>query len=120
MQLPPTILSNDKKKSKSDSKSTKLALKKGPVPKDTAGSEDEDSSSDSSKTDDNDNPADQGLAQATSSLSLHSRPSIKLTPPRTLETTLFDRLEDMYGASIKRMLEVQYRSVSDRLRIPPR
>lgn len=109
MQLPPTILSNDKKKPKSDSKSTKLAPKKGPVPKDSAGSEDEDSSSDSSRTDDSANLGDQGLAQATGSLSLHSRPSIKLTPPRTLETTLFDRLEGMYGASIKRMLEVQYR-----------
>lgn len=34
-----------------------------------------------------------------------------LRPPRTLETTLFDRLERMYGSGIKRMLKVQYRSV---------
>ena len=34
-----------------------------------------------------------------------------LRPPRTLETTLFDRLETMYGPSIKRMLDVQYRWV---------
>ncbi|KAI9460661.1 AAA domain-containing protein [Boletus coccyginus] len=32
-----------------------------------------------------------------------------LRPPRTLETTLFDRLERMYGPSIKRLLNVQYR-----------
>ncbi|TFK31805.1 P-loop containing nucleoside triphosphate hydrolase protein [Crucibulum laeve] len=32
-----------------------------------------------------------------------------LTSPRTLETTLFDRLEKMYGPAIKRMLQVQYR-----------
>ncbi|KAF8062300.1 P-loop containing nucleoside triphosphate hydrolase protein [Lyophyllum atratum] len=32
-----------------------------------------------------------------------------LEPPRTLETTLFDRLEKMYGSSIKRMLNIQYR-----------
>lgn len=32
-----------------------------------------------------------------------------LKPPRTLETTLFERLERMYGAGIKRMLKVQYR-----------
>jgi DNA polymerase alpha-associated DNA helicase A len=32
-----------------------------------------------------------------------------LVPPRTLETTMFDRLERMYGPTIKRMLEVQYR-----------
>jgi len=33
----------------------------------------------------------------------------KLVPPSTLETTLFDRLEQMYGPGIKRMLTVQYR-----------
>lgn len=32
-----------------------------------------------------------------------------LRPPRTLETTLFDRLERLYGAGIKRVLKVQYR-----------
>lgn len=32
-----------------------------------------------------------------------------LRPPRTLETTLFDRLEKMYGPGIKRLLNVQYR-----------
>jgi DNA polymerase alpha-associated DNA helicase A len=32
-----------------------------------------------------------------------------LRPPKTLETTLFDRLEKMYGSSIKRMLKIQYR-----------
>ncbi|KAE9390633.1 P-loop containing nucleoside triphosphate hydrolase protein [Gymnopus androsaceus JB14] len=32
-----------------------------------------------------------------------------LRPSRTLETTLFDRLESMYGPGIKRMLNVQYR-----------
>ncbi|KAJ7639809.1 P-loop containing nucleoside triphosphate hydrolase protein [Mycena polygramma] len=36
-----------------------------------------------------------------------------LRAPRTLETTLFDRLEKMYGSSIKRMLQVQYRMHSD-------
>jgi len=32
-----------------------------------------------------------------------------LEPPRTLETTLFDRLEKLYGPGIKRLLNVQYR-----------
>jgi DNA polymerase alpha-associated DNA helicase A len=32
-----------------------------------------------------------------------------LRPPRTLETTMFARLESMYGPNIKRMLTVQYR-----------
>lgn len=33
----------------------------------------------------------------------------RLKPPRTLETTLFDRLEKLYGEGIKRVLRVQYR-----------
>lgn len=33
----------------------------------------------------------------------------RLDPPRTLETTMFDRLERMFGAGIKRLLAVQYR-----------
>ena len=32
-----------------------------------------------------------------------------LEPPRTLEKTLFDRIEKMYGPGIKRLLNVQYR-----------
>ncbi|WVQ79994.1 hypothetical protein IAT38_002095 [Cryptococcus sp. DSM 104549] len=32
-----------------------------------------------------------------------------LAPPRTLETTLFERLETLYGSGIKRVLQVQYR-----------
>ena len=36
-----------------------------------------------------------------------------LRPPRTLETTLFDRLERMYGPGIKRLLNVQYRYASN-------
>ena len=32
-----------------------------------------------------------------------------LRPPRTLETTLFQRLEALYGPGIKRVLQVQYR-----------
>lgn len=35
----------------------------------------------------------------------------RLKPPRTLETTLFDRLERLYGEGIKRVLKVQYRYV---------
>jgi len=34
-----------------------------------------------------------------------------LMPPRTLELTMFERLEIMYGPEIKRMLTVQYRYV---------
>ena len=37
------------------------------------------------------------------------RPQLK--PPRTLEQTLFARLERLYGPGIKRVLQVQYRCV---------
>ncbi|KAF7968001.1 hypothetical protein HWV62_32200 [Athelia sp. TMB] len=36
-------------------------------------------------------------------------PRLRLRLPRTLETTLFDRLARMHGARVKRMLTVQYR-----------
>lgn len=35
--------------------------------------------------------------------------SLSIKPPRTLETTLFERLEKLYGLGIKRILQVQYR-----------
>jgi hypothetical protein len=35
-----------------------------------------------------------------------------LRPPRTLELTMFERLEKMYGPGIKCMLTVQYRYVT--------
>ncbi|KAH7882939.1 AAA domain-containing protein [Phlebopus sp. FC_14] len=44
------------------------------------------------------------------------RPSLR--PPRTLETTLFDRLEKMYGPGIKRLLNVQYRMHSQICQFP--
>ncbi|KAI0037075.1 AAA domain-containing protein [Vararia minispora EC-137] len=40
---------------------------------------------------------------------VNKRQPTGLRPPRTLETTIFDRLEKMYGPSVKRMLTVQYR-----------
>lgn len=40
-------------------------------------------------------------------LKITDRPRLK--PPRTLETTLFDRLEILYGQGIKRVLNTQYR-----------
>ncbi|KAJ3757511.1 P-loop containing nucleoside triphosphate hydrolase protein [Lentinula raphanica] len=42
-------------------------------------------------------------------ISTRSTKTPVLRPPRTLETTLFERLESMYGPGIKRMLNVQYR-----------
>jgi len=59
-----------------------------------------------------DSDSENTLSKVATNLSLNQTPrKIKLVPPKTLETTLFDRLEAMYGASIKRMLEIQYRFV---------
>lgn len=49
----------------------------------------------------------EAVAEDISKLSL--RRTTQLRPPRTLETTLFDRLEKLYGPGIKRVLKVQYR-----------
>lgn len=142
MQLPPTILSIDKRrKSGKDSDSKSSGGKKvhensqnsgrtisepvkepnaGPSLQglsaveqgtfDVVGSDSEDP--DCSETDDVDagNVASAETLPPTSSNQQSSRRGlVGLRPPRTLETTLFDRLERMYGPSIKRMLNVQYR-----------
>jgi len=122
MQLPPTILSVDDKKKK----------KKQPTSKETASSKSKKSQSKASgaKATPSDQPSkgsdsdttmsvseisesEENLPKSVASLSIKQKkgPTLKLVPPKTLETTLFDRLEAMYGASIKRMLEVQYRYI---------
>lgn len=100
MQLPPTILSLDQhpKKEKSATKgSTKASTTKVGAPSELAadgseGSESEDESPEQPS------PKTKDIKQ-----------TAILRRPRTLETTLFDRLERMYGKKIKRMLQVQYR-----------
>jgi DNA polymerase alpha-associated DNA helicase A len=124
MQLPPTILSlddtkkNDKKKQKTTSLSqdsinpTTSSSKEAKDNKlSQAGDSNEGSDLESSSSED-------GLPDGVAQMSISSRPLVpKLVPPRTLETTLFDRLEKMYGASIKQMLEIQYRYVPRSLHI---
>ena len=83
-------------------------MKKDPVVSAETFKDPSESGSDSSEDIDSENT----LSKAATNLSLDKTSrKIKLVPPRTLETTLFDRLEAMYGESIKRMLEVQYRFV---------
>ena len=53
-------------------------------------------------------PEVQDLSNGTAKLGLSIK-SAELRPPKSLETTLFDRLEKMYGGGIKRVLQVQYR-----------
>ena len=127
MQLPPTILSigNNKKakakakdfasistnkSSRSKKEATVKAEPEEPVENDSGSGTDEDKSEEEQESD-----VEGEEAQTPEPLPSKLKPlttrRIELIPPRTLETTLFDRLEKMYGPSIKRMLKVQYRFV---------
>ena len=148
MQLPPTVLSLDKRKAPDKSPGTKIL--KGPakgtkIPGKAIGNSPEDlkkqeiqletpqdqklSSSDTDTDTDSDSvKGDTVIAQEDVSSSppddVEPRPKSSgvpdkrpiLRPPRTLETTLFDRLEKMYGPGIKRLLNVQYRYVAVRFK----
>ncbi|EIW60347.1 P-loop containing nucleoside triphosphate hydrolase protein [Trametes versicolor FP-101664 SS1] len=128
MQLPPTIISldkHDKKKSKSGTSSDKPKEKKPPAPKapkSKSPSEkvaeapaedakpDEDASGSSDEEGDSEIAADpEESVKATPRDPRKAGSQAVLRPPSTLEMTLFERLEKMYGPGIKRMLTVQYR-----------
>ena len=132
MQLPPTILSVDKHEKKKPPTGSKLSSaktptkvtqkkQKEPVKEATPEAEAEDESEGSS-SEDSENGAEEDATSEppakpapppakTAKLRAKKEKIRGLRPPRTLETTLFDRLEKMYGPDIKRMLNVQYRSV---------
>jgi DNA polymerase alpha-associated DNA helicase A len=57
---------------------------------------------------DNDDSELEGVTEALGQTAVDRRRT-ELKAPRTLETTLFDRLERIYGPGIKRLLAVQYR-----------
>ncbi|KAH9946114.1 P-loop containing nucleoside triphosphate hydrolase protein [Epithele typhae] len=129
MQLPPTIISlNQKVKDSSKtangtsqtdrSKTAKGALKASDEPPETPHVPLSDLASDEEKDADqsDDEEGDPALtADLEESLKAVPKDPRKVTtkavlrPPRTLETTLFERLEKMYGPGIKRMLTIQYR-----------
>lgn len=126
MQLPPTILSVDSKKAKSKDKpnSTPKSSSKKPDPKQKEKksaqtedvlespqplSDDEASQSSESEGSEDDKAVKSAKAPSNRPPAAAKVPSKRLRPPRSLETTLFDRLEKMYGPGIKRMLNVQYR-----------
>jgi DNA polymerase alpha-associated DNA helicase A len=129
MQLPPTVLSTDRRRDKTkkptqqgkkqavalSSKSTKPTSKVADSPE-QPGPAIEEHDSDSQPTDaDSEVDAVEEVAEQVLDTSLSDNNRTRkirdpiLRPPKTLETTLFDRLEKMYGSSIKRMLEIQYR-----------
>ncbi|KAI0780930.1 P-loop containing nucleoside triphosphate hydrolase protein [Trametes elegans] len=124
MQLPPTIISIDKKEKKIKIvPSSKKTEKKPSVDKTSKVAADKATSAPEPTPDDNEevsgSSGDEGDPGIASDPEAPSKTAPKdprktgtqavLRPPRTLETTLFERLEKMYGPGIKRMLTVQYR-----------
>jgi DNA polymerase alpha-associated DNA helicase A len=131
MQLPPTVLSVDKKNKKSaglgtqsktstakpsqkDKKDKSAAVPEENSAVDVDSSDSERSSSSEGETEQSTDKQKSPRNDAPQKKDKPVRPKNHapvLRPPRTLETTLFDRLEKMYGSTIKRMLQVQYRLV---------
>ncbi|KAH9942064.1 P-loop containing nucleoside triphosphate hydrolase protein [Amylocystis lapponica] len=132
MQLPPTILSNDHSKKKKEvvSKPRTEIAKKAPqkeipkkspvnmaVPTITSEPQAELNNTPSGSEESDDSESEEEKSESTRQPAPPKKSSKKdakprrtgLRPPRTLEITLFDRLEKMYGPDIKRMLIIQYR-----------
>ncbi|KAK1222273.1 hypothetical protein PQX77_014906 [Marasmius sp. AFHP31] len=94
MQLGPTVLSVEEKKRERKLKQKKTQRTKTPK------AEERETDSEGEEGGDAEKPTQVSTGA--------------LNPPHTLETTLFDRLEEMYGSRVKRMLQVQYR-MNDRI-----
>jgi DNA polymerase alpha-associated DNA helicase A len=139
MQLPPTVLSLNNRRKKKGSVAAKAPGKKaaaaktksgpnekpaapGPpvqAPQDDdheAGSSDESDEGGDTVMEDDDSVPLLGETKSEIPAPGGTNPRVvkalrrgALEPPRTLEITLFDRLEKMYGPGIKRLLNVQYR-----------
>ncbi|KAL4076888.1 AAA domain-containing protein [Scleroderma yunnanense] len=132
MQLPPTVLSLDKRRKRGLVKGPELPTKDPTEKKKKSGKvgstkspenpkDQEPSCSDTGSDTDSDlvkgdtviaeedvvPPSGDAEAKTKSSGNHEKRPVLR--PPRTLEVTLFDRLEKMYGPGIKCLLNVQYR-----------
>ncbi|KAG1767833.1 AAA domain-containing protein [Suillus occidentalis] len=141
MQLPPTILSIDKHKKKTSGTATPKSTaddqkksRESTTSKPQLLEEDEGTGPSDADSEVESIKGDEIMAQdATIEVSEgESKPSTKpqrktqkkakkrfgLRPPRTLETTLFDRLERMYGPDIKRLLNIQYRMHSQICQFP--
>jgi DNA polymerase alpha-associated DNA helicase A len=137
-QLPPTVLALDHQKGKKEKKVAvkgEMASTKAPAPDVPEEAYEEGLEGSSSSSDDDEERAPKGgtknpeddaqttviqvrtdIAKTVPKItnpnkSRKDRELGQLRPPRTLETTLFERLERMHGQGIKRMLDVQYRCV---------
>ncbi|KAG5648763.1 hypothetical protein DXG03_000111 [Asterophora parasitica] len=114
MQLPPTILSlNEERKRKG--KAGQKAVESSTTPTKLGAPQPLENSESESEGLPTTGDADSPLEEMEVNLALKPAPAQKtsrhvvLESPHTLETTLFDRLEAMFGSSIKRMLTIQYR-----------
>lgn len=112
-QLPPTIMSRDRGgraggKVKGGGVQAGGASTEAGDAGDTKGTSESTVPADDTK-DRPEETADADEAEITDNLDTLSIRTTKIRPPRTLETTLFDRLERLYGPGIKRVLKVQYR-----------
>ncbi|KAL5514803.1 hypothetical protein ACEPAG_2119 [Sanghuangporus baumii] len=100
LQLPPTVLAVTHTSNASKQTRSAKAKKSDPGIVTQA----------SSKTDADDESSVESGAESSENEEPRTKSSAKaLRPPKNLSVTLFERLEKMYGTSIKRMLEVQYR-----------
>lgn len=109
LQLPPTVISSNEKKPETKavkgavakkttvdkSKGKQVAKISSPAGNDLSGSHSEQES-------------DQDVG-ASFDRAVVAKRSGALIPPKSLETTLFDRMEAMWGDGVKQMLNVQYR-----------
>jgi len=121
MQLPPTILSTDRakkesKKSKAETKSVGNVAKESADGKSSQKQSAKDHSGENSETQssESDAPPDKGTSgtdrdKAGPVTASRGGKRRALRPPRSLETTMFERLEKIHGSGIKRMLTIQYR-----------
>lgn len=124
MQLPPTIISDDKRSKKAAkangpsqkpvSSVTKSGTKTIKTTAPTTNEDSEESEAGGSESEGDlamDDIADEKVVPPVVKKDAVKSQAGKrlLRPPHSLETTLFDRLERMYGPGIKRMLNVQYR-----------
>jgi DNA polymerase alpha-associated DNA helicase A len=120
LQLPPTVISSGEKKKKPEPKLPKgtsttksnadkpkgkgtVTPKRAPL---TNSDPDDDGDSDSSNSEQE--PGKAGAESAPGRTAASRRFGV-LIPSKSLEVTLFDRMQRMWGDGVKRMLNIQYR-----------
>lgn len=113
LQLPPTVISSNERK-KSSTKVTKgastakLATDKGKL-KTTSKQAPPAKPTESNSSDSEAEEGDKENEDTSFTRAVTAKRMGQLIPPKSLETTLFDRMERMWGDGVKQMLNIQYR-----------